>query len=157
LSIFPASDIEELKKLNLSFEVTEELVKMIRKMHYEEGLSELEINSTLKFNTGEKEFILKVLGYPNWDVYKSNHSLLMQKVQLGTLISTMQESLQKVLNNELLPGLAEQLDKISENLQNLLKRIEEIEKGLEAFGVNMEDDFLSKNLKKLTGLFKKEE
>ena len=73
------------------------------------------------------------------------------------IMSAMQDSLQQVLSNELLPGITAQLDKISKNLQNLAEKMSQIEKGLETMEVDIKDDFFSKNLKKITNFFKKEE
>ena len=141
MSIYPVPDIEELKKINLSFEVTQELIDSIRSMHYEKALSKSDIDKVLTIDTGENQFILKVLGYPHWDAYNSNFPLLVQKVQLGTFMSTMQDSLSIIMNDELLPGLSDQLENISKNIQNLANKIGLIEKALESLETDVLDSF----------------
>ena len=155
MSVFESDPIESLQELNLSFQVTSDLIEDIRDMHYNEGYDKAKIDETLSIDTGEQNFLLKVLGYPDWDTYNKNYALLLQKMNLGGTMSTLLEGLQAILSEELLPGLENQLSKLTDNLEGITNKLSKIEEGLE--DLEAKDDFFGENMKKISKLFKKEE
>lgn len=84
------------KRLNLQIKITEEIIKIIRDLHFTKGISIPEMRKKLKdkflelgwFNNGRPKkdlsnFILNILGYEDWEAYKLNRSNIYKESVLN--------------------------------------------------------------------------